>query len=144
MFCLPEFYIFPVICYWLRLKQLVSGMPSSPPHGTITGSGPLPSGSAAGLLPFTANFINKNEEMTLRTIIIISASSIILFLGLVGAFFIIFKLRKLRRPSGAVHPPFTSSLNKSSGTVSVFFCVCVCFCFVKYFSDACIEILRFF
>ncbi|KEH42442.1 putative protein kinase RLK-Pelle-Extensin family [Medicago truncatula] len=95
------------------------GMPSSPPHGTITGSGPLPSGSAAGILPFTANFINKNEEMTLRTIIIISASSIILFLGLVGAFFIIFKLRKLRRPSGAVHPPFTSSLNKSSAMESM-------------------------
>nr|WIL59805.1 nodulation protein [Melilotus officinalis] len=65
------------------------GMPSSPPHGTITGIGPLPSGSAAGLLPFPASFINKNEEMNPRTIIIIAVSSIIIFLGLVGIFFII-------------------------------------------------------
>lgn len=106
-----------VICYWLRLKQLVSGMPSSPPHETLAGSGPNPSESADGILPITASVIGKNEKMNPRTIIIIALSSILLLLVLVGALSIIFKWRKIQRLSSAVGPAFTSSLNKRSGIV---------------------------
>ncbi|XP_012569735.1 receptor-like serine/threonine-protein kinase ALE2 isoform X2 [Cicer arietinum] len=90
------------------------GMPSSPPQGTLTGSGPRPSGSASGLLPITTTFISssKNDKMKLRTIIIIAVSSIFLLLVLVGAFSIIFKWRKIRRPSSAVGLPFPLSQNK--------------------------------
>lgn len=126
----------------MGLKQLVSGIPSSPPNGTSTGSAPLPSGSAADL-PFSVNFngSSKKDEMTLRIIITIAISFILLLLGMVGgAFYIIFKWRKVGRPSSAAGLPFTSSLINRSGTVSNFMCVC----FVKYFSDVYIEVLRFF
>jgi hypothetical protein len=106
------------------------------PHGTSTGSGPLPSGNTSGL-PFTANFTSgrKNEEMSLRTIIIVAVSSVIVSLGMVGIFYIIFKWRKTRRPSSDLDLQFTSSPNMRSGTVSNFF---------LQFTDAYIEIWRFF
>ncbi|KAL5135204.1 Receptor-like serine/threonine-protein kinase ALE2 [Glycine soja] len=93
------------------------GMPSSPPYGSLTGSGP--SQSVDGILPVSANFVSKNQKMNLRTIIIIALSSFVLLLVLVGAFSIILKWRKTRRPSSAVGPAFTSSLNKRSGLGSM-------------------------
>ncbi|KAL2344943.1 hypothetical protein Fmac_006228 [Flemingia macrophylla] len=93
------------------------GMPSSPPYGSLSGSGP--SQSVDGILPVSANFVSKNQKMNLRTIIIIALSSFVLLLVLVGAFSIILKWRKTRRPSSAVGPAFTSSLNKRSGLGSV-------------------------
>ncbi|XP_068466241.1 receptor-like serine/threonine-protein kinase ALE2 [Phaseolus vulgaris] len=45
----------------------------------------------------------------------IALSSFVLLLVLVGAFSIVLKWRKSRRPSSAVGPAFTSSLNKRSG-----------------------------
>nr|KYP70762.1 Serine/threonine-protein kinase PBS1 [Cajanus cajan] len=93
------------------------GMPSSPPYGSLTGSGP--SQSVDGILPVSANFVSKNQKMSLRTIIIIGLSSFVLLLVLVGAFSIILKWRKTRRPSSAVGPAFTSSLNKRSGLGSM-------------------------
>ncbi|CAL5207085.1 unnamed protein product [Lathyrus oleraceus] len=94
------------------LDTTYPGIPSSPPNGTSTGSAPLPSGSAADL-PFSVNFngSSKKDEMTLRIIITIAISFILLLLGMVGgAFYIIFKWRKVGRPSSAAGLPFTSSL----------------------------------
>lgn len=93
------------------------GMPSSPPYGSIIGSGP--SQSVDGILPVSANFVSKNQKMNLRTIIIIALSSFVLLLVLVGAFSVILKWRKSRRPSSSVGPAFTSSLNKRSGLGSM-------------------------
>ncbi|QHO45789.1 Receptor-like serine/threonine-protein kinase [Arachis hypogaea] len=76
-------------------------------------------GSVTGSLPVSANFVNKNQRMNLRTIIIIASSSFVLLLVLVGAVSIILKCQKIRRPSSAVGPAFTSSLNKRSGLGSM-------------------------
>ncbi|CAK8543711.1 unnamed protein product [Lathyrus sativus] len=93
------------------------GIPSSPPYGTSIGSGP--SENADGSLPVSANFASKNQKTNLRTIIIIALSSFVLLLVLVGAFSVALKWRKTRRPSSAVGPAFTSSLNKRSGLGSM-------------------------
>ncbi|XP_058737889.1 receptor-like serine/threonine-protein kinase ALE2 [Vicia villosa] len=93
------------------------GIPSSPPYGTSIGSGPSENGD--GSLPVSANFASKNQKTNLRTIIIIALSSFVLLLVLVGAFSVILKWRKTRRPSSAVGPAFTSSLNKRSGLGSM-------------------------
>ncbi|TKY52788.1 Receptor serine/threonine-protein kinase ALE2 [Spatholobus suberectus] len=94
------------------------GIPSSLPPGTLIARGPLPSDSV-GVLPITADLISDNEKMNLRTIIIIALSSVVLLLVLVGAFSIILKWRKIRRPSSAVGPAFISYLNKRSATESM-------------------------
>ncbi|XP_073222257.1 receptor-like serine/threonine-protein kinase ALE2 isoform X3 [Cicer arietinum] len=93
------------------------GIPSSPSYGTSIGSGP--SENADGILPVSANFPSKNQKTNLRTIIIIALSSFVLLLVLVGVFSVALKCRKTRRPSSAVGPAFTSSLNKRSGLGSV-------------------------
>ncbi|KAF7804582.1 receptor-like serine/threonine-protein kinase ALE2 [Senna tora] len=93
-----------------------SGIPSSPPYGGYIGSGPS---ASASNLPITANFVNKNQKMNLRTIIIIALSAFVLLLVFVGAFSIFLKWRKIRRPSSAVGPAFTSSINKRSGMGSM-------------------------
>jgi hypothetical protein len=105
--------------YWLRLKPLLSGLPSSLPSGTPIGSGP--SQNDDGILPFSANFDSKSQKTNLRTIIIIALSSFVLLLVLIGAFSVTLKWRKTRRPSSAVGPAFTSSLNKRSGIILNFF-----------------------
>ncbi|XP_028765547.1 receptor-like serine/threonine-protein kinase ALE2 isoform X2 [Neltuma alba] len=92
------------------------GIPSSPPYGSYVGSGP--SGSAGGL-PITANFVNKSQKMNLRTIFIIALSAFVLMLVLIGAFSIVLKWRKIRNPSSAVGPAFTSSINKRFGMGSM-------------------------
>ncbi|WJX11894.1 Receptor-like serine/threonine-protein kinase ale2 [Trifolium repens] len=99
----------------LYITYPVLGMPPLLPHGTSTGSGPLPCGNTSGL-PFTANFTGgrKNEEMSLRTIIIIAVSSVIVLFGMVGIFYIIFKWRKTRRPSSDLDLQFTLSPNMRS------------------------------
>ncbi|XP_057722521.1 receptor-like serine/threonine-protein kinase ALE2 [Arachis stenosperma] len=95
------------------------GISSSPPYayGTIAGDAPME--SVTGSLPVSANFVNKNQRMNLRTIIIIASSSFVLLLVLVGAVSIILKCQKIRGPSSAVGPAFTSSLNKRSGLGSM-------------------------
>ncbi|XP_054803448.1 receptor-like serine/threonine-protein kinase ALE2 [Prosopis cineraria] len=92
------------------------GIPSSPPYGSYVGSGP--SGSA-GNLPITANFVSKNQKMNLRTTVIIALSAFVLMLVLIGAFSIVLKWRRITRPSSAVGPAFTSSINKRSGMGSM-------------------------
>ncbi|XP_031250233.1 receptor-like serine/threonine-protein kinase ALE2 isoform X2 [Pistacia vera] len=92
------------------------GLPSSPPYGSYMGSGP--SGSVGGL-PITANFVNKSQRMNLRTICIIALSAFVVLLVFIGAIAILVKWRKARRPSNAVGPAFTSSINKRSGIGSI-------------------------
>ncbi|KAK4573286.1 hypothetical protein RGQ29_031309 [Quercus rubra] len=92
------------------------GIPSSPPYGSYIGNGPT---GSVGDLPITANFINKNQRMNLKTIAIISLSAFVLLLVFIGAVSIFLKWRKVRRPSNAVGPVFTPSANKRSGIGSV-------------------------
>ncbi|KAF1878643.1 hypothetical protein Lal_00047314 [Lupinus albus] len=89
-------------------------MPASAPHGTFARDGhhPNPRYGAAGLIPFTANVISsENQKMCPRTIIIIALSSFVLLLVLVGALSILYKWRKVRRPSSAIGPAIATSLN---------------------------------
>lgn len=53
--------------------------------------------------------------MNFRTIAIIALSAFVLLLVFVGAISILIKWRKARKPSSAVGPAFTSSINKRSG-----------------------------
>ncbi|XP_002533625.3 receptor-like serine/threonine-protein kinase ALE2 [Ricinus communis] len=88
------------------------GIPSSPPYPDYMGSGP--SGSA-GNLPITANFVGKSQKMNFRTIAIIALSAFVVLLVFIGAVFIFIRWRKFGRPSSAVGPGFTSSINKRPG-----------------------------
>ncbi|KAL9347328.1 hypothetical protein Peur_058694 [Populus x canadensis] len=88
------------------------GIPSSSPYPNYTGSGP--SGSTRDL-PITANFVNKNQRMNLRTIIIITLSAFVVLVVFIGAIAIVIRWRKSGRPSSAVGPAFTSPINKRSG-----------------------------
>ncbi|KAL5796433.1 hypothetical protein ACOSQ2_001253 [Xanthoceras sorbifolium] len=92
------------------------GIPSSPSYGGYMGSSPSEN---VGGLPITANFVNKNQRMNLRTIAIIALSAFVLLLVFVGAISILIKWRKSRRPSSAVGPAFTSSIHKRSGVGSI-------------------------
>ncbi|KAK2986356.1 hypothetical protein RJ640_026620 [Escallonia rubra] len=90
------------------------GLPSSPPFGSFSGSGP--SGSAGNQqFPITADFVHKSQKMNSRTIFIISLSAIVVFVVCVGAVSILLKYRRVGRPSNAVGPVFTPSMNKRSG-----------------------------
>ncbi|OIW05070.1 hypothetical protein TanjilG_06206 [Lupinus angustifolius] len=92
------------------------GFPPSPSYGNYDGNGP---GESPKSLPLGANFDNKNRKMNLRTILIIALTSFVLLLVLVGACFGILKWRKVTKPSSAVGPTFTSSINKRSGLGSM-------------------------
>ncbi|KAG8641865.1 hypothetical protein MANES_12G039400v8 [Manihot esculenta] len=89
-----------------------AGIPSSPPYPNYMGSGP--SGSA-GDLPISAHFVSKSQKMNLRTIAIIALSAFVVLLVFIGAVFIFIRWRNFGRPSSAVGPTFTSSINKRSG-----------------------------
>lgn len=91
-----------------------TGIPSSTPYGDI-GNGPT---GASGEFPITA-IPNKNQRMNVRTIAIISLSAFVLLLVLIGGFSIFFKWKKFGKPSSAVGPAFTSSINKQSGIGSI-------------------------
>lgn len=91
------------------------GIPSSPSFGSYTGS---PNGSPRDL-PITANFLSNKQKMNPRTIAIIALSVFVILLVCVGAVFLFLKWRKVGRPSSAVGPVFTSSINKRSGIGSI-------------------------
>ncbi|QCE06811.1 serine/threonine-protein kinase PBS1 [Vigna unguiculata] len=90
------------------------GIPSALPPGYLIGSSPLPS-DTGGFLPITASLMREHEKLTLKTILIISLCSAVLFLVLVGAFFIFLKWWKIRSSSSAISSSLTSYLNKRSG-----------------------------
>lgn len=92
--------------------EIILGIPSSSPYPNYTWSGP--SGST-GDLPITAHFVNKNQRMNLRTIAIITLSAFVVLVVFTGAIAIVIRWRKSGRPSIAVGPAFTSSINKRSG-----------------------------
>ncbi|KAK3007569.1 hypothetical protein RJ639_014415 [Escallonia herrerae] len=94
------------------------GLPSSPPFGSFSGSGP--SGSAGNQqFPITADFVHKSQKMNSSTVFIISLSAIVVFVVCVGAVSILLKYRRVGRPSNAVGPVFTPSMNKRSGIGSM-------------------------
>ncbi|KAK4775536.1 hypothetical protein SAY87_023497 [Trapa incisa] len=92
-----------------------TAIPSSSPLGGYTGSGPTASGED---LPITANF-HMNEKMNVKTVTIISFSAFVFLLIVIGGFSAFLKWKKFGRPSSAVGPGFTSSINKRSGIGSM-------------------------
>lgn len=89
------------------------GLPSSAPYGSSAGSGP--SGSAGSQeFPITADFVDKDQKMNPRTILVITLSAVVLLMVCCGAVSILLKCRKVGRPSSAVGPVFTPSIHKRS------------------------------
>ena len=84
------------------------------------------------VLPITADMNSENEKMNLRTIIVIDLSSVVLLLVLVGAFYIILKWRKIRRPSSVVGPAFTNYKQEIWYSFELYR-VCVFFYFLSFF-----------
>ena len=99
------------------LYTLHAGLPSSPPSGIIFGEGPTGS-IGDNQYPFTANFGGKHQKMKPRIIIVISLSAFVLLVVCCAAVAVLLKCRNARRPSNAVGPAFTSSMNKRSGMFS--------------------------
>ncbi|XP_059626119.1 receptor-like serine/threonine-protein kinase ALE2 isoform X2 [Cornus florida] len=90
------------------------GLPSSPLFGSQSGNGP--SGSAGiQQFPITADFVDKSQKMNPRIIFIIALSALVLLVVCCGAVSLVLKCRKVGRPSSAVGPVFTPSINKRSG-----------------------------
>ncbi|KAI4319351.1 hypothetical protein MLD38_032956 [Melastoma candidum] len=93
------------------------GLPSSPPSGPVIGSEPMPS---PGNLPISADLSNKNSKMNVKSIAIISLSAFVVLVVLVGAISFILKWRKSGRPSTAVGPAVSPSVNKRHGGGSIY------------------------
>ncbi|XP_071937847.1 receptor-like serine/threonine-protein kinase ALE2 [Coffea arabica] len=94
------------------------GIPSSPPSGDSSGSGP--SGSVGNQqFPITAYMDDKNQKMSPRIIFVIALSALVLLVVCCGAAAVLLKCRKAGRPSNAVGPVITPSLNKKSGMGSM-------------------------
>ncbi|KAK6164332.1 hypothetical protein DH2020_001196 [Rehmannia glutinosa] len=94
------------------------GLPSSPPSGMLFGEGPT--GSAGNQqYPITADFVGKSQKMNPRIIIVIALSAFVLLVVSCAAVAALIKCRTARRPSNAVGPVLTSSMNKRSGIGSM-------------------------
>lgn len=95
------------------------GIPSSPSSGIFYGEGPT--GSIGDhQYPITANFVGKHQKMNPRIIIVIALSAFVLLVVCCAAVAVLLKCRKARRPSNAVGPVFTPSMNKRSGMFPCF------------------------
>ncbi|KAK4773428.1 hypothetical protein SAY87_028447 [Trapa incisa] len=92
-----------------------TGIPSPPLFRGYTGSGPTENGED---FPIMAKF-HKNDNINVKTIAIISLSAFVLLLIVIGAFSAFLKWKRFGRPSRAVGPGFTSSINKRSGIGSM-------------------------
>ncbi|KAH6766679.1 Protein kinase superfamily protein [Perilla frutescens var. hirtella] len=93
------------------------GLPSSP-SGILYGEGPI--GSIGDhQYPITANFVGKHQKMNPRIIIVIALSAFVLLVVCCAAVAVLLKCRNARRPSNAVGPVFTPSMNKRSGIGSM-------------------------
>lgn len=98
---------------------LHAGLPSSPSSGSLYGEGPI--GSIGDhQYPITADFVGKHQKMNPRIIIVIALSAFVLLVVCCAAVTVLLKCRKARRPSNAVGPVFTPSMNKRSGMFSCF------------------------
>ncbi|KAI3449843.1 hypothetical protein Pfo_006508 [Paulownia fortunei] len=92
------------------------GLPSSPSSGILFGEGPT--GSVGNQqYPITADFVGKNQKMNPRIIIVIALSVFVLLVVCCAAVAVLLKCRNARRPSNAVGPVFTPSMNKRSGSM---------------------------
>ncbi|XP_047315199.1 receptor-like serine/threonine-protein kinase ALE2 isoform X5 [Impatiens glandulifera] len=89
------------------------GLPSSPPGGGSTDSGPNGS-PGKGQFPISADFVKKGEKLNSRTISIIALSGVILLVVCFGAIFILLKWRA-GISSNAIGPVLTPSTNKRHG-----------------------------
>ncbi|XP_010684802.2 receptor-like serine/threonine-protein kinase ALE2 [Beta vulgaris subsp. vulgaris] len=89
------------------------GIPSSFPSGSYVGS---PTGSIGdGADPITANFLNKNQKLSSKIVFVIVFSALVLLVALCAALSVLIKWRKTRKPSNAIGPVFTPSINKKTG-----------------------------
>ncbi|KAK9726463.1 hypothetical protein RND81_05G217100 [Saponaria officinalis] len=90
------------------------GIPSEYPSGGYAGNAPTQS-TGDGQYPITADFMNKNKRLSSRTIYVIVFSAFVLLVACLAAICILIKWRKSRKPSNAVGPVFTPSINKKHG-----------------------------
>ncbi|GAA0139990.1 hypothetical protein LIER_35175 [Lithospermum erythrorhizon] len=94
------------------------GLPSSPPSGVVSGSGPT--GSAGNQqFPITADLVNNSQKLSPRVIFVIGSSAFVLLVVCCGAIVILLKCKKARRPSTSVGPAFGPSIYKRSGLGSI-------------------------
>ncbi|KAL3531170.1 hypothetical protein ACH5RR_010492 [Cinchona calisaya] len=90
------------------------GIPSSPPSVDSSGNGP--SGSVGNeQFPITAYMDDKNQKMSPRIIFVIAFSALVVVVVCFGAAAVLLRCRKAGRPSNAVGPVVTPSINKKSG-----------------------------
>lgn len=108
---MPRYCLFSVI----HDKYIFAGLPSSPPSGVLFGEGPTGS-PGDHQYPITADFVGKNQKMNPRIIIVVTLSAFVLFVVCCAAVAVLLKYRNAHRPSNAVGPVFTPSMNKRMGT----------------------------
>lgn len=96
------------------LNTFYAGLSFTPPSGVLFGEGPT--GSPGNhQYPITANFVGKNQKMNPRIIIVIALSAFVLLVVCCAAVAVLLKYRNTRKPSNAVGPVFTPSMNKRMG-----------------------------
>ncbi|CAI9107521.1 OLC1v1006894C1 [Oldenlandia corymbosa var. corymbosa] len=94
------------------------GVPSSPPSSDSTAKGPSGSGGNQQF-PITAYMDDKSPKMNPRIIFVIALSALVLLVVCFGALAILLNCRKSGRPSSAVGPVLTPSINKRCGMGSM-------------------------
>lgn len=100
--------------------KLLLGLPSSPPYGDHSASGP--NGSPGDRqYPITADFVGKSQKMNPKTIFVIILSAVVLLVVFCAAISVFVKYRKIGRSSNAVGPAFTTPTSKRRGKS-----ICVC------------------
>ncbi|GAB4856166.1 Receptor-like serine/threonine-protein kinase ale2, partial [Ancistrocladus abbreviatus] len=123
-----------------------SGIPSPLPSGGDVGSGPTGS-TSDHQQPITADFLDKSPRLNSKMLFIIVFSALVFLVACLAAISVLIRWRKVRKPSSAVGPVFTPSINKKTGigstlsssaasstSISLFSSIPTCALSVKTFS----------
>lgn len=65
--------------------------------------------------------MNKNQKLSSKIVFVIVFSALVLLVALCAALSVLIKWRKTRKPSNAIGPVFTPSINKKTGNISRIF-----------------------
>ncbi|GAB4830135.1 Receptor-like serine/threonine-protein kinase ale2 [Ancistrocladus abbreviatus] len=122
------------------------GIPSPLPSGGDVGSGPTGS-TSDHQQPITADFLDKSPRLNSKMLFIIVFSALVFLVACLAAISVLIRWRKVRKPSSAVGPVFTPSINKKTGigstlsssaasstSISLFSSIPTCALSVKTFS----------
>ncbi|GAB4841276.1 Receptor-like serine/threonine-protein kinase ale2 [Ancistrocladus abbreviatus] len=90
------------------------GIPSPLPSGGDVGSGPMGS-TGDQQQPITANFLDKSPRMNSKMVFIIVFSGLVFLVACLAAVSLFIRWRKVWKPSSAVGPVLTPSINKKAG-----------------------------